>query len=351
MNNEIKINRYIIHLLEKQQKSKETNLDLSKEISKSDEFSIALVNEIHNSIKLSSSLKNTKFKDNNTNEFTNLLNDFLSTSEDNDFLKFSETIRVLENKLKKEFLALGGYYLFVDYEILGKRFISVILLRKKPGLNITKVGNIYKLNSSENLNIEKIAMAFRLNYEIYSSDDDRNYLALITTQQDGNISEYFKDWVNAGELIKDIKNTANLVKLIRSINLPNDLDEDGIRKYKSQNAFQKAVYEYAKSRKDSIINLTDLSKHFYGEDMGQTFLDFAAENNIIIDHEFKRNSQKWKSLVTIRAKTEGIELNVDFDKINEVDVIIKNNIITIHSPELVKQLNKQYTEKDKEDEE
>ena len=137
-------------------------------------------------------------------------------------------------------------------------------------------------------------MAFRLNYEIYSNEDDRNYLALITTQQDGNISEYFKDWVNAGELIKNSKNTQNLITLIRSINLPTEKDEDGELIYKTQNSFQKAVYEYAKSRNNRMINLNDLSKHFYGEDNGQTFLNFANENNIVIDPEFKRDSQTGK---------------------------------------------------------
>ncbi len=348
MSKEVIVNRYIIHFLDKEQKSKITKLDLSMNVSKSDEFSTVLIEEIHNSINSSPSLKNTKFKDNHSNEFTNQFYDYLSLDNDEGFYKFSESIKVLDEKLKNEFLALGGYYLFIDYSFLGKKYISVVLLRKKNGINITKVGNIYKLDSSENLNIEKIAMACRVNYEIFSGADNRNYLALITTQQDGNISEYFKDWVCSGELIKNDKNTSNLIDIIRSIDIPTDTDDNGNRIYKTQNDFQKAVYDYARSRKSNLVNLMDLGTHFFGKEKSQILLEFAETNNIIIDPEFKRDSSKWKKLVTIRAKTEGIELNVDYDKINEVDVVIKDSIITINSVELAKQISKQFFDKNKE---
>lgn len=338
---EIKINRYIIHLLEKEAKKTEATLDFSKEVMKSDEFSITLMTEVHKAITESSSLKNTHFKENETNNFTNGLIDYLSTDKEDEFFIFTKSLEDLKAKIENESFATGGYYLFVDYLVDSKRFIGVILLRKKSGINITKVGNTYKLNTSENINIDKIAMAARLNLEIYNeTEDKRNYLALITTQQNGVVSKYFREWVLAAGYIKNALNTANLVKLIKSIDLP--IDENGHPRYKNHNDFQKDVYEYAKSRANRIVNLRDMGRHFYGDDKELTFLNFASENDVILDPEFVRDAAKWKTLVTIRAKVEGVELNVDYNKINKDDVIIEENRIVINSRILVNQINKQY---------
>lgn len=338
---EIKINRYIIHLLEKEVKKTEASLDFSKDVMKSDEFSITLMTEVHKAITESSSLKNTHFKENETNNFTNGLIDYLSSDEEEEFFSFTKSLEDLKAKIENESFATGGYYLFVDYFVDGKRFIAVVLLRKKSGINITKVGNTYKLNSSENINIDKIAMAARLNLEIYNeTEEKRNYLALITTQQNGIISKYFREWVLAAGYIKNTLNTANLVKLIKSIDLP--IDEDGNLRYKNHNDFKKAVYEYAKSRANRVINLKDMGRHFYGDDKELIFLNFASDNNIILDPEFVRDAAKWKTLVTIRAKVDGVELNVDYKKINKDDVVIEENRIVINSRILVNQINKQY---------
>lgn len=339
MEQTLKVFRYTIHFLEKEQKKTEVSVDYSKRVLAIDDFSKIVVEETHKSINENSSLKNTHFKDSETNLFFNTLNDYLSTNGDSDFYTFSLSLSDLEEKIKKEALAVGGYYLFADYEIYGKRYISVILLRKKSGINIFKVGDIFKIDSAENINIEKVAMAFRLNYQIYSQEeDDRNYLAIITTQQNGKISAYFKDWVLAGGIIANDKNTDNFVDIVKAIDLPTD--EDGNELYK-RDQFQKAIFDFVQSRKDKSINLMDLGNHFYGEEKKSTFVDYAYNNQIVLDPEFKRASDRWKRLITIKARVPGIELNVDYDKVNAKNVELKGDKIIIHSKELVDQITKQ----------
>lgn len=349
MNQEIKINRYIIHFLEKERIKTTANIDLSDSISSEDAFSLKLVEEVHNSINISPSLKNTKFKYNSTNDFSTSLENYLETSDDKDFILFSKSIGILKEKIEKLSFATGGYYLFIDYQILKKRYISVVLLRKREGLNITKDGNVFKLNSSENLNIDKIAMAFRLNFEIYLSLEDeiekKNYVALITTQQDGEVSKYFQEWVNAGDLIKNAANTANLIKLIKSIDRP--IDENGNQIYSSLGDFQKAIFEYSKSNKNKLVNLYDISKHFYGEENENKLMSFARECNITIDPEFKKDNSKWRSLITIKASVEGIELNVDFNKINRDEVDVQDDCIVIKSKQLAEKVKSQFIEEQK----
>ena len=45
---------------------------------------------------------------------------------------------------------------------------------------------------------------------------NKNYLAIISTQKDGIASGYFIDWVSAGGLIKNSKNTASFVSIIKT---------------------------------------------------------------------------------------------------------------------------------------
>ena len=48
------------------------------------------------------------------------------------------------------------------------------------------------------------------------------------------------------------------------------------------------------------------------------FFEFAVNNDLTIDPEFKRDSKRWKGLVTIIATIPGITLNVDYLKINSI---------------------------------
>ena len=341
---DITITNYTIHYIEKEtKKTIPAVIEYSNQLLAIDEFSVKLVAEIHKSITDSPSLKNTRFRDNETNIFTNSFNDYLSSSNEEDFFTFSKSLEDLKTRIEKEPFATGGYYLFVDYKIINKRFISVVLLRKKSGINIVKVGNVFKVDSSENINIDKVAMAFRLNYEIYlENDPNRNYLAIISTQSDGDVSGYFRDWVSAGGLIKNDKNTANFVAIIKSIDIPKD--DEGNDMF-TRNLFQKAVFDSVNLRKDKTVNLKDLSKQFYGQENGNKFMNYGTENKLILDPEFRRDSKRWRGLTTIKAHIPGIEIIVDYDKINSLEFSAIGETVIIKSKKLVDQINKQYGER------
>lgn len=332
------IQRIIVHYLDKKERSTSAKIDFSSELLSINDFAEQLITELHASISASSSIKNASFKSEETNIFTNTLSKYLEESNDENFINFSKSLELLREKVENESLAKGGYYLFADYEIDSNRYLSVILLRKKAGINIFKDGEVYKLDGAENINIDKIAMAARLNYNIFkSSETDRKYLAVITTQSDGEVSEYFKNWILAAGMIKNAVNTDRLISLIKTIDLP--LDEEG--KEISRNDFKKQAYDFVNSKKGRRVNIYDLGEHFYGEDSKTAFKDFADAHNIIIDPEFKIGS-KWKNLISIRVSVPGISLNVDFDKINENDVDIKEDHIVIRSKELAAKINKDY---------
>lgn len=345
MESKFRVNNYTIHFIDKS-RNVESNeatasLDLSKSVLKHDEFSEKLIIQLHKSITESPSLKNTKFKNENENVFTTRLNNYFEDSSSESFYDYTLSLNELFNTITKIPFATGGYYLFADYEFTNNRYIIVTLLRKKDGINIIKQNDEFKLLSSENLSMDKIAMAFRLNYNIYINSIDEieknNYVALITTQQDGNVSEYFRTWVNAGDLIKNTQNTQNLLNLLKYIDLPKD--ENGCDVYKNRYDFQNDIFNYVKSNRRKLLNIYDISRHFYGEVNSNKIMNFAKENEIVLDPEFKKDPAVWKNLITIKAKTDGIELNINHNKFNDDNVKILDDTIIIYSKDLVNKIN------------
>lgn len=348
MEDKIKVSRYVIHFLDKEKNKVNANIDYSKEVSHSDDFSKVLAESLHKSITESPSLKNTKFKENNTNDFSTLLNNYLELSDADaeSFFEFSKSLEKLREEIENKPFPTGGYYLFIDYYVDRSRYIAVVLLRKKGGLNVIKKDGVYTLDNTENINIDKIAMAFRLNFSIYlnseSEVDKNNYLALITTQQDGEVSEYFRDWVNAGDMIKNSVNTKNFIRIIKNIDIPKN--EKGEESFKNLDEFKRAIFDHIKDKKSKTINLSDISKHFYGEGNENKIAETAKEFGIDIDNEFKKDARIVRELITIKASVDGIILSVDYDKINPDEVDIQDEYILIKSKKLATKLRIRYNQ-------
>lgn len=337
---EVKIREIAIHFLEKESKKMVASIDYSEEPLEKNEFALNLIEQVHNAINTSPSLKNASFKEDEENKFTITLNKYIKNPSEKRFTDFTHSLDLLKEKVEKEPFAKGGYYLFADYNVDKQRYLCVILLRKKSGINIIKKDGAYILDSTENINIEKIAMGVRLNFSIFNSrTDDRNYLALITTQQDGEVSGYFKEWVLAAGLIKNAVNTENMIKIIKTIPLP--LDEYGNELF-GRGEFNKTVFEHVNNRRDKRINLFEIGATFYGEENKNSLRDFADANGITIDSEFKRDAPKWKTLISIKASVPGININVDYDKFGQDGVQIKNGKVIINSKELADSIQKQY---------
>lgn len=345
----IVVNRFIVHEVEKEMRQKdegeskqkkEADLKFSTTIPVVDAFSLRLIEETHKSFDHASSLKNTQFEENHSTVFHTGLVKYFGQEDDDNFYSFTKkSLEDLKVRIEKEPFATGGYYLFSDYKYSDRRYISVVLLRKKHGINFKNENGVIRPIDADNLDIEKIAMGFRLNYALYnSSETDRKYIALVTNQRD-HLSVYFKEWVQAANIITNDVNTTALVKILNAVDMPDD--DQGQPMYKTREEFRKAFYDVIEQAKDKIVNLFDLSKHFYGADNDQHLTQFASTKQLIIDPEFKRSPAILKKLITVRAKVEGIELTVDYDKINKKNVEVKEDKIIIHSKELASQINSQ----------
>ena len=128
------------------------------------------------------------------------------------------------------------------------------------------------------------------------------------------------------------------MNIIKAIEIP--LDEFGSPKFKDLGDFKRAIYDYSKPFK--TISVLELSKYLYGENNINKIADYAKDNQIVLDNEFQKNTRKWRGLITIKAKIDGIELNVNYNKINDDEVEVTDDSIIIHSKLLAAKIRSQY---------
>jgi len=280
--------------------------------------------------------------------FSNQLVAYLKPDGSEDFLGFSvRSLKALKPLIDKENFALGGYYVFGDYATDGRRFVSVMVVRKnQKALDFRKEGKVLKPARAENINTEKIAMGFRLNFNLYevsnaadkAPEDEKNYIALLAGQQDRKLSGYFKDWVNAAGIISNDKNSATFIDIIKSIDLP--VDENGKELITRQELKRKA-FTYAEESRKKVVDVNAFSAFVFGENESNRIMNYATSHGFILDPEFKRSSTIFRKLTTIHANVPGIELNIDYERINPQEVEVQAKRIVIHSTKLVEQINSQ----------
>ena len=275
----INVNACVIHEVIKEAKKsepsqgKDTIIDASEELlSAGDEFVQKLLLAIHTSFADDSGLRNTHFERDKSTVFSTAIEKYLDEESSAGFLEFStRSIKAVKSYIKKENFATGGYYVFGDYVVDGKRYISVMVVRKNSNaINFKKVGNVIKPTKAENVNTEKIAMGFRLNFGLYQNsksgdilpENERNYIALVASLQDSTLSGYFKDWVNAAGIINNVKNSTAFIEIINNIDLP--IDEDG--KVITREEFKRRVYTYAEQSNKKMIDVKAISKYLYNDE-------------------------------------------------------------------------------------
>ncbi len=328
--------RLIIHELEKEAKSTSITYKSSDSLLEINDGTTNLVTQIHNSFDKSLS-QYSKF---DTSKTTNAVylntNKYLANDDDDTFIELSKTsLSDLADDIKREPFATGGYYLFMDYIENGYRYISIIILRNTNAFNIKWGGNKFSVDPTENLNIDKLAMGFRLNCNLYNvPGEDRNYIALVSNQGD-DLSKYFIKWVNADKVISNQVNTKTLVNIIKDLG-PTDSTID-------RGEFERTVFEWInlyRKQNSNTIDIDKLSESLYGNSLA--IRDYAnRELNTEIDPIFRVHPNELRRLVRLRAVTKGISVTIDTDKFDSEEVVIMNGTLIIKNKSIVESIEQQ----------
>ncbi len=333
----MKLNKLIVHEIKKVEgQTKEATVESSDELLPINTESIEFIEELNKRYR---NLRQTngKFKDGKEEKFPLHFSEFIKDPTDLSFVEFSKkTIKNLQDKIIESAPAKGGYIVFADYQET-QRMIGVFLIRNKKGNKLEKKANqkTFAINEAVHIDFEHLAMACRINHNLYST----NQSSFLTFINRINIdSQFFIRWICADQLINNVEDTRNLLKVLKAIELPKT--EDG--KEMDRGDFINEVYKEIKNTpKGENTDLKQIGLKFYDDENKLT--DYAQDAEVVLNHSFKADNSILRYYVNIKAKADKIDLvfpqaYLDSEKIK---INKEQNLILIESAELVDIINRE----------
>ena len=331
------VDRIIIHELIKQQKVQEASVFLSSEYleknTKSDRLGFTLNNSFSKD-----DITHGIFKQDG-NEFFYYFNEYRSNPNPESFQEFTATVtEELRGIIADEYWAKGGFLVFAEYKVNTMRFLSIYLIRDVEGVLFQKneSEHTFAINTTQYLDTNKLAMGCRINIDKFENQDS-NHLSLIKKGQ-ADISEYFFKWIGVDKPESNKEFTDRLFNIISDLppstnpdtNLPYDL-----------NVMRELAYNSIKSSAEKVINLRQLGVQLYGN--GEVLLDYAQQNNIAIDSEFRYDIRALGRFKKIEINRDGIRLTFSRgDAKTKIRLSEENpNQIIIESPQFAAALRAQ----------
>ena len=260
--------------------------------------------------------------------------------KDDQFVDFSgftkdcaaEYLKHLESVEEAE----GGLLWFNHYELHGTHFLYIVLLKRKHGIGL---GADLSLSQIEQIEMEKLHMALRINLSAWQSEDEGRYIAFRFGRAPKFESEYFTTFIGCDEPKVAAKETRKLVDLTsafcQSENLPS----------KQANDFKKVVAEHcqAKAEDREPLEMKALASEVesrFSIEQANKFLEIADSESFKMEKEIFVEKAALKKLTRLSGSSRALTLSFDSELLGEsVSFDADTGVLTIK--ELPKSLLKQ----------
>jgi nucleoid-associated protein len=323
----MEVQKISVHYISKTEGEQKARVDLSNNLLDLDYRAESLINNLNESYR-KSQITYAVFDKADENVFPRLFDRHISCASPDSFLDFSrEAAKNLKNRIENISPAKGGFLVFSQYKNENKNYLSVYLIRDTIGILFKKDDPTasFKINPAEHLDLDKLAMACRINIDQYRSNEGK-YLSFLKRKMN-DISVYFTNWIAAKDQESNKTITQDFYQLINLVACP--VDEKGTGT--SRELFKKNIFDYVKTLPAKIVNLNDISQHFYND--SSYLIEFAENKNFNIDTEFQPDEKVMKQFVSIDLVSDGISIRfsrglinnkVRFDEQNKNVVIIES---------------------------
>ena len=262
------------------------------------------------------------------NYFPERFTSYKNSGRNNDnFIEFTQSALTNLNPLiRAKTLASGGYFIFAEYSLNNTNFFSIFLVRDTEGKILRRTEHSYQIDTIEYLDTRNLAMACRINENRIDNIED-NYLSFTQLKQ-AEVSDYFLDWISIEQLESSTEYTKSLYEIVNQISPP--INPDNNQEYPVEE-HRNNVYNYITTNPNKVVNLRELGEHFYSDPT--IFINYAEENDISIDTEFRYNKRQLKRFVKVEINRDGINLKISRGAINDkVRISEENpNIVIIES--------------------
>ncbi|TYP92038.1 Nucleoid-associated protein YejK [Fodinibius salinus] len=307
---EIDIEQAIVHLIDKDLGVNDAQLTLSENLLPVDDYLIDLTFKLNKSYR-STYRTYATFKDGRQHSFPTEYSEIRAENTDEQFLDSTQNLVIdLADRLEQKGQSKGGYVVFVRYGYHGNSFLGVFLIRMTDGMVFERNDETesYIIDPREHLDLDKLAMACRVNNNKYDDELD-NYLSFINKQT--KISQYFTSWLAAGDRESNKTYTEDFLDLISLVDdeeLPLKNDETRM----TRDEYRKQIFQMASNTPERVVDLKTLGENFHSDE--DFFVNKAEEHDLTIGTKFPYVSNIFNKLTSVTVKADGVEL--DFDRRN-----------------------------------
>ena len=325
------IHKAIIHKLEKEAQTVEATLNLAETVNDINESTTQLFVKLRSIYNKDNSLYG-RFDIENPTSFQDDFHIYrASDRSDENFIHLTRKLsQHLRNLVIQEPLAKGGYLVFTEYTRGDYLYTSVFLVRDTQGVIFSESATGFVIDDITYVDTSRLAMACRINHTLMADDSSR-YISLTKRTQQSAISSYFSNWIGITNRNSNLVSTNNLLRIINNIELPTNTESGEVY---TRNEFRQQVYDLVVTSPSKTVDLRTLGQFFYGDN--ERIVNYANEQEIIIDTEFKPNQRKFKKFVQLAIKKDGIDLKFSrSDYENKVRISEDNpDLVIIESSQL-----------------
>jgi nucleoid-associated protein len=307
-------NRLIAHQISKSQHSDKTKLNLRASLIPYSSHLDDLVQELRESITRRNPLAG-KFTSPAGAQppFQQRTLRYLAKKTDAEFVSLSQdATRLLEQKMKAESLATGGYVVFAEHEHAGEMYLLVVLLstRAQPSFDTN-----LNLVSATTLDLEHLRHAARIRESAVAGNDE-GVIHFVSKRSEGP-SDYFNDFLGCEAITDPAVQGRKLYTVLDSWATDNKLKTE-----EREDLLQK-TYSYWQDcrRQGKPIVITALANHLSPEDPARILKHLGNEASGL-SGEFTAPPQSvMRQFVKFAFSDEG--LKIEFDRnawINKIGV-------------------------------
>ncbi len=331
---DIYIEKIIIHELDKEADSGDTQLFLS-------DRTIPLNNKSDNLVRVLNDTFVSK---------SDLLHGSLSSPEDalfpghlqllaeadyseEAFITFSkDTMQTLQQDLEGSIGAKGGYFVYTLFEHGGNRILSIYLVRDTQGIVFLKNEDrkSFELTDITHVDTSKLAMACRIQLQKFQTNSGRFVDLIRHGSNQKVIAEYFTNWVGLDEPQSSKAMTETFLHVVDKLPLPISHDTG---QPMEEEEFRNEVRAFATQSPQKTIELDKFDQHFYGEE--SVVQNYLKDNHIPLDNEVRVDKGTLKKHYTYRASADGVSVSFSKSDYASGRVSIKGDNLVIDCPELI----------------
>jgi len=274
--------------------------------------------------------------------FVTLLESHFDEGNFENFVTFSDAAaREFKRKLDETGASKGGYLWFNHYTYNEENFLSIVLLRKKNGLALS---NDLTLDQIEQLDLDKLHMAARINLTAWLSGTSTRFISFRIGRGAKDVTEYFAKFVGCEEYTRARADTQNLVQVTKKYCAVNNFSDDKTEDVK-QFVFERCNTWLDESEPVLLERISELLDSSFTPQEEGRFLEIAQDDPFFLSNEVPIEKSALRGLTRYTGKTKKLSLSFDSDLIN-ISVFYNENDEEIRITDVPVKLKEQLATED-----